>query len=542
MGPGDFQNVFGALSVGLLAVLSGASLHWIASAEREHLYRWITRRRWIPRNAQSTFFIVLIMYCVGVLVQDFTDHLTDTEYHPLLDLHIYPPKLQQAILGSEEDLRFYALVRYRRNEGKWVLTGLGREVLTTDKKFVIDAADDDVKKAFLKEPSVFMARSDDDSAKVAKGFVCKLYYQAKNWAYNNPNYFMELEDIQRRIDFTRSSFLISTWTIIGLLILLVLILLEQLFNVRITPKLLFLASNRKFHVTPQQNQLRVLKTLAVVTAIGVISRSGYRNSENNFNERCFGYFVSHASATEITNSSPNSPSLLANLWLQTSAEYRAIALQTYQTAYERVKERVISGRRNSAKPFAVIMDLDETVLSNSGYQNYLQLNHERHSKELWNRWVEKGRGVTVVPGALEFIRSVRGLGVRVVFISNRPESLRRYTEKTLQHLGITEPGPDGRLQAMELLLERRSPAKDERREQVKHKFKVLAEVGDNLTDFSDEFNLQVSQTISSRYMRVDNHRSKWGTQWFVLPNPVYGDWTRFVDLNSPQKHLYIEYF
>src|SRR5215218_2026064 len=62
---------------------------------------------------------------------------------------------------------------------------------------------------------------------------------------------------------------------------------------------------------------------------------------------------------------PPHRSLDANLWMQSSAEYRACCLQAYNLARRRLIEKLAAeppGRW--AKPPAVVLDLDETVLDN----------------------------------------------------------------------------------------------------------------------------------------------------------------------------------
>jgi predicted secreted acid phosphatase len=32
--------------------------------------------------------------------------------------------------------------------------------------------------------------------------------------------------------------------------------------------------------------------------------------------------------------------------------------------------------------------------------------------------------------------------------------------------------------------------------------------------------------IKDRKSLVDTHRTRWGDDWIILPNPAYGEWTR----------------
>ncbi|MGH9906596.1 MAG: HAD family acid phosphatase, partial [Pyrinomonadaceae bacterium] len=75
---------------------------------------------------------------------------------------------------------------------------------------------------------------------------------------------------------------------------------------------------------------------------------------------------------------------------------------------------------------------------------------------------------------------------------------------------------------LRLLLRSESSNKEPRRRAVADKFDVIAFLGDNLADFPGDF----GPTVESRLKRVDEFEALWGTRWFVLPNPVYGDWER----------------
>ena len=50
-------------------------------------------------------------------------------------------------------------------------------------------------------------------------------------------------------------------------------------------------------------------------------------------------------------------------WVTQSREYKAVCLQTYANAWEKM---AVAAQKESG-PWAIVMDLDETVLDNSGY-------------------------------------------------------------------------------------------------------------------------------------------------------------------------------
>ena len=55
-------------------------------------------------------------------------------------------------------------------------------------------------------------------------------------------------------------------------------------------------------------------------------------------------------------------------WITKSREYQAVCLQTYANAWE----KVAAAARKQKGPWTIVMDLDETVLDNSGYQRRLE--------------------------------------------------------------------------------------------------------------------------------------------------------------------------
>src|SRR5436190_15008263 len=79
-----------------------------------------------------------------------------------------------------------------------------------------------------------------------------------------------------------------------------------------------------------------------------------------------GLFVGYLAAPDAPQPNPQERSIDANLWQQTSGEYHALCLQTYRWAGERLRDRLAARRPEAiksgrTKPFAVVMDLDETV-------------------------------------------------------------------------------------------------------------------------------------------------------------------------------------
>jgi 5'-nucleotidase (lipoprotein e(P4) family) len=232
---------------------------------------------------------------------------------------------------------------------------------------------------------------------------------------------------------------------------------------------------------------------------------------------------------------PQERGLDANLWMQTAGEYRACCLQTYRLAWERLEQKVKEARDpNDKRPLAIVMDLDETVLDNSGFQTRLYANSLDYSDSLWEEW-EKNHAneVRLVPGARAFIEKAEKAGVIVVYLSNRSEKNRAGTIAALEHVKLNTANIDKRL----FLLKGPGGDKTERRKEAAKRYRVLMLFGDNLRDFDERFkSIKVNpdnaaaqnEGIVRRLELVDKDEAHWGEDWIILPNPVYGEWQRLI--------------
>lgn len=255
---------------------------------------------------------------------------------------------------------------------------------------------------------------------------------------------------------------------------------------------------------------------------------------------------------------------LAELWFQTSAEYKALSYQAYRSAelqFDRwadILEKRSDGLAYlpaSKKPVAIVLDLDETVIDNSGFQAFCVKNNTSFNDELWDAWVEF-QGINApagpaVPGAPEFLKKVEAMGITPIYISNRNVGHEQSTIKVLERYGVSLEEIDARVllrmpsqeegaRGEEVIRAHRIAAdseeaqkirkgegkKEARRLLVSEKYDVIAYFGDQLGDFEayvQEGALD-SKTFQARRVQADDYRKYWGTTWFVLPNPMYGYW------------------
>jgi 5'-nucleotidase (lipoprotein e(P4) family) len=224
----------------------------------------------------------------------------------------------------------------------------------------------------------------------------------------------------------------------------------------------------------------------------------------------------------------------AVLWTQSSAEYRALAYQTFVLARLRLdadlrrQPRVAHIRsrqpRGSSLPAAVIVDADETILDNSRYQAELVLRGLAFSAASWTAWCERAEA-GAVPGATEFLNYAVSRGVRVFYITNRRLSEKPGTIRNLQRLGF----PKVTEATLMIREEGATSSKESRRNKVKESCRIALLIGDNLNDFNDDF---VGKSIAERAAQVDRERAEFGARFIVVPNPMYGDWENAVYENK----------
>ncbi|MFN0106750.1 MAG: 5'-nucleotidase, lipoprotein e(P4) family [Bryobacteraceae bacterium] len=226
--------------------------------------------------------------------------------------------------------------------------------------------------------------------------------------------------------------------------------------------------------------------------------------------------------------------LNATLWVQTSAEYAAVATQTYRAAGVALSVALADPHWTAAYeqtndiralPAAVILDLDETVLDNSSAQVQLIKTGQSFTDENWTAWVKEARA-GAVPGAVEFLHAAQLKGVAPHYITNRvcnPADADDPTVRVLRNLRI--PYTPSRL-----LCRTSGGNKTDRRRAVAEKYRILLLIGDDFNDFTS-----APDTMDERAKLQKFHEPMWGTKWFVLPNPMYGSWERSAGFDLAKK-------
>lgn len=201
----------------------------------------------------------------------------------------------------------------------------------------------------------------------------------------------------------------------------------------------------------------------------------------------------------------------ALLWQQQAAEYKALCFQAYNIAKLRIDEAI---KQTPSKPYAVITDIDETLLDNSPFDARLAINNQDFTSQTWKQWTKKGIADTV-PGAPAFFKYAASKGIEVFYITNRDEDERAGTLKNLQRFGL--PNADNG----HLILKSGLSSKESRRQQVLATHTIILLCGDNLADFDVLYDNKPS--TASRDKTTQSLQKEFGSRYIVLPNPSYGD-------------------
>ncbi|NIL95230.1 MAG: hypothetical protein GTO71_12525 [Woeseiaceae bacterium] len=234
---------------------------------------------------------------------------------------------------------------------------------------------------------------------------------------------------------------------------------------------------------------------------------------------------------------------LGLLWVNHAAEYSAITMQVYQAAERDLPSLVADDSWSAmpghpvdpALPPAVILDVDETTISNAKFQIAFERPMEQWKLEKWN----DEHISDPVPGVVRFVNAAQAAGVTVFFVTNRPCDNRdngpdpcpqkKDTVRDIGELGISTD-EDHVLLAGENGWDR---AKIARRKFVAETHRVIMIFGDDLGDFAPCVRISLygpctaPASKESRAQLVWEHQELWGRGWYILPGPMHGSWTSF---------------
>lgn len=247
--------------------------------------------------------------------------------------------------------------------------------------------------------------------------------------------------------------------------------------------------------------------------------------------------------------------LMAILWVQRSAEFRGLCYQAYNMATMAV-DKALAQREaiTSLRPLAVVLDLDDTIVSHGPLEMYYVEHPEAKANyKAWEYWIGQLSKKNLLPGAGDFLRYARRHGVEVFYVTGRGPQDREATVRFLQKAGL--PLPDER----HLLMNDRSGSKMNHFNKLERRYNIICYIGDNAADFpigamreeneiikkipdtelqntatknvktKQEMPLDVSAMLKhdknkKRNAIVNANKKDFGTKFILLPNPMYGDW------------------
>ena len=197
-------------------------------------------------------------------------------------------------------------------------------------------------------------------------------------------------------------------------------------------------------------------------------------------------------------------------WHKNSAEYKALCLQAYNAAKNKLD---IELSKNIDETLAIVADLDETILNNTPYNEMLIEKNTSFNQENWSDWVNK-KIATAVPGSLDFFNYADSKGVEIIYLSNRRVENYEPTKENLISLGFPFK------ESTQMLLRTNSRDKDERRKSIEN-YNIIMFIGDNLGDFDSTF---FDKDNEERWEISKSKKEKFGDSFILIPNLIYGDW------------------
>lgn len=221
------------------------------------------------------------------------------------------------------------------------------------------------------------------------------------------------------------------------------------------------------------------------------------------------------------------PVLHSTAWVRTAPEYDAVTREAFRLAMDRLPEALEHQFWTAALeqtgdyqelPPAIVVDVDETFLDNSPFQVRMIHEGEEFDPAAWAAWVEEA-SARPIPGALEFARAAERHGVEVFYVTNRDHAQEAATRRNLAAVGFPL-GPTGQDRVL-MRGERREWTSDKasRRAAIARRYRILLIVGDDLNDFiSARLSPGERDSLAARY------DDRWGRQWIMIPNPLYGSW------------------
>lgn len=178
------------------------------------------------------------------------------------------------------------------------------------------------------------------------------------------------------------------------------------------------------------------------------------------------------------------------------------------------------------KPFAAVFDADETLIWNVGSMGWFARQGIAFDPAIWEQWERTGTGKALpMPGTVEMVKTLRAAGITVIANTNRTAANAKGSEETLRAAGL------GEFKHGETLFlmgdDAGGSSKDPRRATIASRYCVIILAGDQLGDFSQQFNERDLPPATRMAIATGaGATALWDKGWFLFPNPVYGPWEK----------------
>ncbi|KXB59081.1 5'-nucleotidase, lipoprotein e(P4) family [Gemella haemolysans] len=244
----------------------------------------------------------------------------------------------------------------------------------------------------------------------------------------------------------------------------------------------------------------------VVLATGCAQKTEEKKEENKSGDNKITLTYDQLRSRENT---------MGTLWYQNAAEVDALYQQGYNVATNKLKELL---KQPTNKPYSIVLDIDETVLSNIPFQVKMIKDGTAFNPKLWDEWVQKAEA-TPVAGAKEFLQFADKNKVQIYYISDRTDAQVDATIKNLEAQGLPVQGRD------HLMFKKEGDkSKEGRRQEVLKHTNLVMLFGDNLVDFA-EFS---TKSEADRDKMFEQLKAEFGDKFIIFPNPMYGSWESAV--------------
>jgi 5'-nucleotidase (lipoprotein e(P4) family) len=223
---------------------------------------------------------------------------------------------------------------------------------------------------------------------------------------------------------------------------------------------------------------------------------------------------------------------------QTAAEDYALYVQSFALAKLRLEEAIKNRLAAGADPKSLYIttDCDETILDNSAYNAWLINTGRDFHDDTWRAWCRDKQAIAT-PGAVEFMKFAASAGVTICYVTSRFEDTRQETADNLSALDFpladssSDPAKT-QLFLAGMLIDGVKTKKKEQYAALAKRFSAapLLQLGDNLSDQeSDRYGNKVR--YDQRVVNAEADKVRWGADWIVFPNSVYGSWRNTLKKN-----------